>query len=983
MQSRLLRFLVPMLLFPFLVIGQCFDQPLPSGSDCSSAQFLCGYYMDGFCGQLVEMPPQGTQPEDLCNNSGDVDNIQWFSFIACDTNVEFVISPSNCQAVLSTQSGLQAGVYEDCGFDTAIFCYSDSGESDITVALSDMIPGNIYYLFIDGYAGSVCDFCIDVIDGIDTTEPEEVDVIMVDIVATPDTICENGSTNVSFEIPNLNIGGNGNASSCGGGGSSQNDLDYLVCIEWYINGNLVDGTANTNYSVNGPHNQNTISVVFPTEGSYIFTSIVNYNPAVFGDQDNGATSCTAAEIITIADTVVVLPTELIILDELQFCEGESFDYCETTYTSSALAECMVACTTFIQPITFLPTTFIDNGTIYTCANTCYTFQSVDYCTPGVYEVNDQDDCSVRYVFTIIDIDDPLSYSGNQMISCTQATLTLDPVFTLSNISDISYIWTDNNGQEIGSEAALTVGTSGFYTLTVYSPSIIQGCEPSISIPIQQDDNVPVLEIISPILNCDEPSQEIQTISDRPLQSITWSGPDSFESNDLAPMISDTGIYTVTVIASNGCEATELVHVQGDFAKPQIDPVYQDLNCYQEWSDLSYTSDLAIRSQLWSSTEFSSTELSTQTSLPGIYTLEATAFNGCITEMPFEIKDERIYPVADAGMDALWYCDTESIDIQATIETSNNFVTSWTTIAGAPLDLIDDENIKVTSTGSYELSVMNTELGCITRDTVEVRDNEDLPNGFIGEIADPMCYQSGDGYILLEQITGGQGPYEVAIDGLPAELQSPMTDLSPGEHTIMIRDAHGCEFSESFTLTDPDDIIIDLPEVLDIKYYSTGTLKVNHDLDLDDLDGVYWYDIVGNPIGEGETIEVSETYTTTYTVVVISKDGCSASAEIEIRVDSVADVYVPNIFSPNGDGNNDLFWVQGEDADLMIESLLIYDRWGNNVYTANNMLVGEDAQGWDGTYQGRPVNPGVYVYLLEMRTANGELLVKSGDITVVK
>ena len=88
---------------------------------------------------------------------------------------------------------------------------------------------------------------------------------------------------------------------------------------------------------------------------------------------------------------------------------------------------------------------------------------------------------------------------------------------------------------------------------------------------------------------------------------------------------------------------------------------------------------------------------------------------------------------------------------------------------------------------------------------------------------------------------------------------------------------------------------------------------------------------------------------------ITNDECTVSQKIEIRVDTLADVYVPNIFSPNGDGSNDLFWIHGEDNDIMIESLLIYDRWGSLVYEAEDMPVGESLKtAQDGKSNDNPI-----------------------------
>ena len=87
--------------------------------------------------------------------------------------------------------------------------------------------------------------------------------------------------------------------------------------------------------------------------------------------------------------------------------------------------------------------------------------------------------------------------------------------------------------------------------------------------------------------------------------------------------------------------------------------------------------------------------------------------------------------------------------------------------------------------------------------------------------------------------------------------------------------------------------------------------------------------------------------------------------------------VPTAFSPNGDNNNDLYrLVAGKDIKTFTVS--IYDRWGNKMFQTS-----ESGFGWDGTYRGKPVNAGVYAYMLEIVYKNGTAELKSGNITLIR
>ncbi len=119
-------------------------------------------------------------------------------------------------------------------------------------------------------------------------------------------------------------------------------------------------------------------------------------------------------------------------------------------------------------------------------------------------------------------------------------------------------------------------------------------------------------------------------------------------------------------------------------------------------------------------------------------------------------------------------------------------------------------------------------------------------------------------------------------------------------------------------------------------------------------------------------------TTTYTLWVTNDFGCSASDEVVIKVGCTADVvYIPNAFSPNGDGNNDVFYVRSKGVKTLTY-FRIYDRWGFLVFESNDMN-----NGWDGKVRNKIAMPGVYVWYMEGSCANGQSVSLQGNVTLVR
>ncbi len=120
---------------------------------------------------------------------------------------------------------------------------------------------------------------------------------------------------------------------------------------------------------------------------------------------------------------------------------------------------------------------------------------------------------------------------------------------------------------------------------------------------------------------------------------------------------------------------------------------------------------------------------------------------------------------------------------------------------------------------------------------------------------------------------------------------------------------------------------------------------------------------------------------TYKITVSNKDNCEASDEVVIKLEcEAARVRIPNVFTPNNDGNNDVFSVKGIG---IIKHLVIFDRWGTKVFERNNFIAADRSNCWDGTKNGALLPSGTYVYFLEMQCESGEPFSMKGTVVLVR
>ncbi|MBX2926929.1 MAG: gliding motility-associated C-terminal domain-containing protein [Saprospiraceae bacterium] len=132
-----------------------------------------------------------------------------------------------------------------------------------------------------------------------------------------------------------------------------------------------------------------------------------------------------------------------------------------------------------------------------------------------------------------------------------------------------------------------------------------------------------------------------------------------------------------------------------------------------------------------------------------------------------------------------------------------------------------------------------------------------------------------------------------------------------------------------------------------------------------------------------TPEVRPVQNTILGLRVWDADGCEARDELRFTVQRQARIFVPNAFSPNGDGINDVLAVYVGPEVRQVRLLQVYDRWGGMLYSATGLPPNQPSSGWDGHARGRPAPAGVYVWRIAVELLDGTLEERSGEATLMR
>ena len=255
------------------------------------------------------------------------------------------------------------------------------------------------------------------------------------------------------------------------------------------------------------------------------------------------------------------------------------------------------------------------------------------------------------------------------------------------------------------------------------------------------------------------------------------------------------------------------------------------------------------------------------------------------------------------------------------------------------------------------------------------------------IIQPQCF-GDDGMLTIPAATGGVGGYTFTVSNNgPYPLDSLIT-VPIGFYVLTVSDTANCTDSIHVTVQSPPPISISvLPENPIVDLGDSLQLQLIIEDTQGGVDSILW--IPGSPGDQISCNDCGEPYVYNavpgiYTVTVWDSAGCMSTLDVFVDVNENRKVYIPNVFSPNFDGRNDEFKIFTGQGVTGIESVQVFDRWGELMISVPNPPIGSDgATVWDGSFNGSEMQPGVYVYVAKVSFIDGVTKIYRGDVTLLR
>jgi gliding motility-associated-like protein len=449
---------------------------------------------------------------------------------------------------------------------------------------------------------------------------------------------------------------------------------------------------------------------------------------------------------------------------------------------------------------------------------------------------------------------------------------------------------------------------------------------------------------------------------------------------------DAGTYTVTLTDANDCEATADFELLQADTFLQTDVVKDCAGTPYTWQGITLTTDTALCLTYTSQYGCDSThclelryerrEGSVQADIcPG----GAYAFGGQLLTVPGTYRDTisdgqpcDSVVVLELGLHpepALSISQSGSLcnGGSATLTGNGSGTFLWSDGTAGPA-------LSITAPGTYAVTLTDAN-GCTASDSLSLSENSidfTFTLGYTG------CPEPGAGQLWVDSIWGGAPPYSYQLNDGPVQPGPVFSDLSAQPYTITVADGSGCARARQAALPQATPLQLSLPADTSIRLgQEVRLLAATNAISFD----IAWDPPTGLSCTDCPVPLAQPPATTVYTATLTDSLGCTATARTTIYVDAAAPAYLPNAFSPNGDGRNDLLTVYAGTGVVEVLLMQAYNRWGGLVYEAQNFAPGSG--GWDGTHKGAAAPSGVYLCRLRLLLLDGREVEIGGEVLLVR
>ncbi len=609
---------------------------------------------------------------------------------------------------------------------------------------------------------------------------------------------------------------------------------------------------------------------------------------------------------------------------------------------------------------------------------CVTVTFDNFCTAT--------DCTAVIAGASLPVADP---GANQTITCTNLMVTLGGPLTTTG-SGITYEWKD--------EAGIIVSTDQFFTSNILGTYFFQvingGCASTIqSVTVIDGTTVPSAVIYTDpgnVINC-LVSSVLLTTDEETDVTYTWILTDGSIEADSIIILVGGEVILVALDTITGCNNQSAIQI-GDFIEyPIIDIASVDpLTCTIPTTTINATASQSGTSIVyqWYDSNFNPIVGGTSSTLdvasPDTYYFEARdGDNGCTNVDTVIVLSEIDYPLADAGENVTIRCSDTDISLNGTgSEMGSTIHYNWSSLDGNNIISGNTTIPSVDEAGWYFLEVSNGDNGCASIDSVLVQENMNMPEVDEIIVLHPSCFGDTGGVIDIS-IMGGTPEYQYSINGGAFTSGSTFSNIGGGTYDIVVEDQDGCVLDTSIVLTAPQELTLEIIGDFEIDLGESTILEGVTNISASEIASIEWTPADNLNCPGCLITEANPGETTLYLLTLIDANGCEISESEVISVSTDVDIFVPTIFSPNGDQVNDNFTVFSKDNVREIKRILIFDRWGERVFSNFDFQSNDPSLGWDGSFEGVNVVQGVYVYLIEYKLINGQIRQLIGDVTIVR
>ena len=246
--------------------------------------------------------------------------------------------------------------------------------------------------------------------------------------------------------------------------------------------------------------------------------------------------------------------------------------------------------------------------------------------------------------------------------------------------------------------------------------------------------------------------------------------------------------------------------------------------------------------------------------------------------------------------------------------------------------------------------------------------------------DPICEDISSGSIAIDELNGGTPPYQFRIENGAYGDSGEFSNLEAGDYQLFVRDANNCLTDSMLSIAEPiiieadfePEVTIELGDQVPLEIYPSHPVSM---VEWEGPTGLSCYDCL-DPL-------VQPLESSSYAVTITSEDDCITTATLHVRVAKERDVYVPNVFSPNSDGNNDRFTIFAGPEVRSVNYFRIYSRWGELLFEKNNFDPNDPQLGWDGVFKGQKMGNGVYIWIAQLTFIDEVVVEYAGDVLLSK